>query len=511
VADNIITALARSDARQKENTEWIKLMGKTSYDIMWDWDIVSGKIYVGDSIKEVFGYNIPNNTVTFKDFTWCLLPEEKDRVEKKLLKTLSSNHKSWNDSFMFKRCDGSIASSVGRASIIRDRDKKATRLIGAILDVSGVRELEEKLDVQMVIQKKLLTEFKESFDFIINSSSDVLYDSDLLAGKIIISDNYEKEYAYKINSTMTVGKDWASHIHPEDKETVMQDYRRVLASEDIRWSYTYRFLRADNSVANVISTALILRDSNGKAYRMIGSMQDISKQKVLEEKLEQEIRLKEKQIEEAMEDAKSAERSELGRELHDNVNQLLGASKLFLDMAKRGGQNSEMCLSRSSEYTLMAIEEIRKLTKGLTTDTIKSLGLVEAIENISSNIMEASPLKISCSVNNFIDDSVNDQFKLNVFRIVQEQLNNILKHAKATEATINLSQNKKSIILSISDNGVGFDTNKKRMGIGVMNIKSRAASYHGSADIVSHSGQGCVLCVTFPASGVLNKIEKPGP
>jgi signal transduction histidine kinase len=135
-------------------------------------------------------------------------------------------------------------------------------------------------------------------------------------------------------------------------------------------------------VANILSNRIILRNADGKAYRVIGSMHDISKQKVLEERLEQEIKLKEKKIAEATEDAKEAERSDIGKELHDNVNQLLGVSRMYLEMAKQGGDNSKMYLSRSSEFTHTAIEEIRKLTKRLTTDTIKNLGLCEAIESV---------------------------------------------------------------------------------------------------------------------------------
>jgi len=162
-----------------------------------------------------------------------------------------------------------------------------------------------------------------------------------------------------------------------------------------------------------------------------------------------------------------------------------------------------MYINRSSKYTMMAIEAIRKLTKGLTTDTIKSLGLCEAIDNITRDTMEVNPIKIFCALDIFIENRVNDKFKLNFFRIVQEQLNNILKHAKATEVKISLSQNKKSITLIISDNGVGFDTNKKPKGIGIANIKSRAATYNGTADFVSQPGQGCVLNVTFPVTDVL--------
>ena len=296
---------------------------------------------------------------------------------------------------------------------------------------------------------------------------------------------------------MTPVEDWANHIHADDKEAVMQDYFRMLATDDTEWKYGYRFLRSDNSIANVLSSAIILRNTDGKAYRMIGSMKDISKQRVLEEKLEDEIRLKEKLIAEATEEAKETERSDIGKELHDNVNQLLSASRLYLDIARRGGKNREMYLNRSSEYTLTAIEAIRKLSKGLTTDLIKSLGLSEAIENVVRDTMEADSIQISCALKSFKENSVNDKFKLNLFRIVQEQLNNILKHSKATIAIITLSQTKQSIMLTISDNGVGFDMEKTYKGIGLSNIKSRAASYNGMADFVSQPGNSCILTVIF--------------
>jgi PAS domain S-box-containing protein len=632
---NIKLAQADADARFSENNEWIKYIAKTSYDVMWDWDVVTGEIYVGDSIEEVFGYTVKNNRVNFIDFTACLLPEEKDIVEKRLLKTLASVKKNWNDSFMFTRHDGSIASTTCRACIVRDAEGNAIRLIGAIQDVSRLQELEQKLEDQILIHKedsekfllvaklsfdiiwdwnlvtdevfigdgfedlfgykikhnkgniisdwidhlhidykksvekglrdaiassatrwehayrfmradgsvakvfnrasiirhadgkayrmigamqdiskqkvleerleqeiaikeKLLTEYKESFKFLFNSSSDVFYDSDLVSNEVILSDAYEKEFGYHITNNMTPLNNWISHIHADDKEAVTRDYTRMLGSGDIEWKCNYRFLRGDDSIANVFSSGIVLRNSGGKAYRLIGYMQDMSKQTVLEEAVAQEIKLKEKQIAEAAAEAKETERTDIGKELHDNVNQLLGAYKLYLDMAKRGGENSEMYLSRSADYTNTAIEEIRKLTHGLTTDTIKNLGLCEAIDNLARRTMEVDAVKISCELAGFKENSVDDKFKLNVFRMVQEQLNNILKHAKATEVEIHLSQNKKSTLLKIMDDGVGFNTTQKQKGIGILNIKSRAATYKGTADFVSHPGEGCILTVTIP-------------
>ena len=82
-------------------------------------------------------------------------------------------------------------------------------------------------------------------------------------------------------------------------------------------------------------------------------------------------------------------------------------------------------------------------------------------------------------------------------------MNNILKHAKATLVSISLLQNKNDIRLIITDNGVGFDTGKKRTGIGIDNIKSRATTYNGTADFVSQTRKGCALTITFPLTDAL--------
>jgi two-component system, NarL family, sensor histidine kinase UhpB len=293
---------------------------------------------------------------------------------------------------------------------------------------------------------------------------------------------------------------------------VQERLKNTLASNSKGWEDAFMFKKYNGAVASTICRASIIRDDAGRAIRLIGALQDISRLQELEkkledqivihvaeeEKLDHEIRLKEKQITDATEDAKEMERSNIGKELHDNINQLLGASRMFLEMAKKGGGNSAMYLSRSSEYTLTAIEEIRKLTKGLTTDIITNLGLCTAIENLTTDMTTVNPIKICCKLNSFNEKKVTDKFKLNVFRIVQEHLNNILKHAHATKVAITLSQNESFVQLSIVDNGVGFDTDKKQNGIGIDNIKSRAVSYNGIASFVSQPGKGCVLTVIIP-------------
>ena len=638
-ADNVQQTQNKCDARLAENNAWIKYIAKASYDVMWDWDIVTGEIYVGDSIEEVFGYKLENNIAQYIDLMACLYPKEKKVVEKRLYRTLRSTAKSWNDSFGLFRQDGSLASTTCRASIVRDEEGHAIRLIGAIQDISKLEELEKKIGAQTWeiegadplrsaklsmdviwelnlandeiligeafeeiyghhvknnktslaekishihpedqqtfrtllmeaiaspavhweqtyrfirsdgsiakifdrgsiirhadgkayriigamkdsgIKKELeekrlsaltnnqVNEYRKVFTMIFNNSSDPFFDIDLITGEITISAAYEKEFGYNLTVNMTAEQDWISHILPGEKKKVMADYNRMLKSMETEWQFNYQFLRCDGSVTHVSTRAIILRNAMGKAFRLMGYIQDVDKQILLEERLEHEIKLKEKQIAQATEDAKEAERADIGKELHDNINQLLGASRLYLDMAKRGGENSEMYLTRTSEYILTAIEEIRKLSKGLTSDIIKNLGLCEALENLIRDIVEISPVKILLSCQEMKEKEVSDQFKLNLFRITQEQVNNILKHAKATTVAITLSQNSSAILLSITDDGVGFNTEMKQAGIGVDNIKGRVAAFNGTFELISQPGKGCTLFASFPLSGrVLNTM-----
>lgn len=499
VIDNIVLAKTKADTTLSQNNEWIKYIAKTSYDVMWDWDIVTGEIYVGDSVKEVFGYDVKNNTVHFGDFTGKLLAEEKNMVEKKLFKALKSRSKTWADTFMYKHSNGNTASTTSRANIIRDEAGKAIRLIGATQDISRLQELEKNLEEQSIVHQ----EDSDKFLLAAKLSFDVIWDWNLLTNEVFLGDGFEELFGYKIkNNKGDIITDWANYLHPDDRENVITELVNDIKSTAVHWECAYRVSRADGSIARVYVRASIIRHADGKAYRIMGAMQDLSRQKELEEKLEEEIKLKEKQIVEATADAKEAERSDIGKELHDNINQLLGASRMYIEMAKRGGKNCRMYLSRSSEYTITAIDEIRKLTKGLTTDIIKTLGLGDAIDNLRRDTMEVSTLLISCSLQSFKEKSVDDKFKLNVFRIIQEQLNNILKHARATKVSINILQNEKSIQLTITDNGVGFDVSKKQKGIGILNIKSRATTYHGTADFASQPGKGCILTAIFPATNL---------
>lgn len=250
-----------------------------------------------------------------------------------------------------------------------------------------------------------------------------------------------------------------------------------------------------------------LFNSDGEPTQYFGMHTDITLQKELEERVEMEKVLKQKQITEAVYSAQENERAEIGRELHDNVNQLLGAIRLYVNMAKTDEEGRDALLTDASDFTLTAIEEIRKLSKTLITPLIKEVGLVDSIKELAAEIMAVHPLRILVLAENFQDSVFNDKFKLNIFRICQEQINNILKHAGAAEAHILIEENDDNFQINIIDNGVGFDTSKRRQGVGITNIKSRSELYNGTVTLTSKEGAGTTLSIDFPKSSLLKVPE----
>lgn len=238
-------------------------------------------------------------------------------------------------------------------------------------------------------------------------------------------------------------------------------------------------------------------DFNGTAS-ILAIANNITEKVRLEEKLAEEKLLKQKEITEAMIQVQEKERYEISTELHDNVNQQLTVAMMYIASAQQKMPDDSELLKQSSGFILNAIEEIRKLSQTLVTPLIKHFGLSKAIEGLLEDVSAVNTLEIDLTADSFYEEDIKYDFKLSIFRIVQEQMNNIIKHSKATTVNIELLRNDKEVYLRIEDNGIGFDIGLQRKGIGIYNIISRSDLYNGIVDIQSSPGNGCIIGIVFP-------------
>lgn len=238
-------------------------------------------------------------------------------------------------------------------------------------------------------------------------------------------------------------------------------------------------------------------DDERKYKGALAMVSDITDKVKLQKQLMDEQMNRQKEIAKAEMCAQEKERNKIGEELHDNINQLLVASNLFLDHSLKT-EDYKSFIIKSRECISEAVEEIRKLSKALVSPVkAETLGLVATVSDLVNDIALVKKIKIIFNHDAYNENQTTGGLKIVIYRIIQEQLNNIIKHAEASEVIIELATLKDNLKLMIRDNGKGFNTAEKRKGIGLKNIKGRAEIFNGNLEIFSSPGNGCSMEVTF--------------
>jgi PAS domain S-box-containing protein len=199
--------------------------------------------------------------------------------------------------------------------------------------------------------------------------------------------------------------------------------------------------------------------------------------------------------------AQEEERYEIGSELHDDVGQLLMSSLIFLGgLKKKLPAEAHAQFEETKLYITKASREIRNISHRLAPTFFDALTLHDAFDHLLASFNNDQHYKISLQFDDTVKHfPINPDLQLNLFRILQEQLKNIFKHATATEITVSLSVTYENVLeLKIADNGVGFDFEPGKSGIGIANMQKRARSFNGNLSIHSSPGKGCEILVQIP-------------
>ncbi len=201
-----------------------------------------------------------------------------------------------------------------------------------------------------------------------------------------------------------------------------------------------------------------------------------------------------------IEEARTLEKKRISEELHDGVLGRLFGTRLSLDSLNFN--NTPEAVKTRGEYidSLKNIEEdIRKVSHELNTDFIAGAGFRDIIKTLVETQSSAYKLKHSLDHDDSINwDLFSNKTKIHIYRIIQESLHNIYKHAKASSVNIGFKPKNNVICLQVQDNGVGFDVNKAKSGIGLKNMKSRINEINGEFNLSSSKQEGTTVSIEIP-------------
>lgn len=474
--------MAWSKVRQGEML-FRSFMGN-SPSLAWVYDESGNLVYANPLFLERLGITEQHIGQNIYEFS---VPKVADRIMAMNKKVLASGLATSSEDILLLP-DGSERSFLANWFLVPG--KFGMMVAGQAIDVTEKKRATEEL--------KLMN---ERFTYVVNASSDAIWDLDLRTNEIYRSDAFIKISGYAKESIEATLNWWLSKIHPEDRERVNHKIETELLNGLTNWEDEYRFLHADGEYRFILDKGYTIFENN-IPIRQVGSMQDITERKKLEAQLLQEQVQKQKLVNQATIQAQEYERNMISAELHDNVNQLLISSRLFIGVARKTPENQDELLEKATNYLLMAVDEIRALSKRMNSKVVSIVGLKESITEITNNMQQHLQIDVELDIDEELSKRLSSQHQLMIFRILQEQTGNIVKHSSATKASITLQMVDDMVNLVIRDNGVGFERSQHGpvKGIGLINIINRVDAYNGTTDIISSPGNGCCIDIKFPIS-----------
>lgn len=204
----------------------------------------------------------------------------------------------------------------------------------------------------------------------------------------------------------------------------------------------------------------------------------------------------------------------ISMEIHDNITQVLSLAKLHLNCLEltRNAENITR-LENSKDLISKSLIDLSNLSKSLDSDLIESHGLIHAVEYEIERWKKFSKNTINLEVSTSVQ-FMDKQKELLIFRIIQEALSNVMKHAEATLLNVQIEKDGENLVIAIRDNGNGFDSGKvyenKKAGqmAGLKNMRHRAESLMGELEVVSSPGKGSNIVVSIPLSSNINEDDK---
>lgn len=204
----------------------------------------------------------------------------------------------------------------------------------------------------------------------------------------------------------------------------------------------------------------------------------------------------------ALMEGREQERKAIAEDLHDSLGSILSTLRMYTDLLGEKVNDPEVktLAAKISALTDQTAQETRRLSHKLDSGVLKHTGLREPLVQLCRAIEEASPLKIKATLN--FESNLNGELSINLYRMVQELFTNTLKHARATQVRLEITQiNNEYFSLIFEDNGIGFNPeNRKTSGIGLTNMLARVERFRGTITVDSKPGHGTTTIIEIPIS-----------
>lgn len=493
----------RTEDALRDSENLFKEFAENIPEIVWIRDVESQDfLYFNPQWKKITGWPPP------RDRTDSLAHVHPDDLERARANVIAYPRGGADAEYRVVRPEGSLCWLSVRTFPVRN-------LVGEIYRVAGVAaDITDRKHAELALREneRRLREAQR----VARIGS---WDIDLIGNRRIWSDEVFRILEIDQTRSGASREAFLAVVHPEDREAVANAYNALLRDRT-PYDITHRLLMADGHVKFVHERGEATYDDRGRPLHLRGTVQDVTERVRAQQAVSYSM-VRMRVLADRLVAVQEDERRRISRELHDEIGQQLTAAKIHLQAMPK------LCARCKTEFSLVNLEEalsavtrtleqVRAMSLDLRPMQLDDLGLPAALRALLQRQAAATGWKVHFAADLSVERLVQS-LELVLYRVAQEALTNVMRHARATEVWVSVRQSDGSIRLAIRDNGCGFDPAARRpsrqaLGLGLLGMEERIGSVGGRIEVQSRPGGGTEVesIVPLPLKDLAETPADPG-
>jgi PAS domain S-box-containing protein len=457
---------------------------------VWDWNLETNGVIYSERWKEMLGYGGDEIEPHVSAWERLVHPDDRARADRANDSVAGGERTTYEAEFRLRHKDGHYVHVLSRGyPVRREPDGPVVRIVGTHLDLTEQKRAEAAL-----------RENEERLKLAFAGAQEGIYDWNLETGAVIYSPRWREMLGYAEHEIEPHVSAWERLLHPDDVGRARQAQESVERGAEF-YEGEFRLRHRDGHYVHVLSRGFpVRREPGGPVVRIVGTHFDLTARRQAEtERARSEFLTR-------LVFAQEDERRRIAREMHDQFGEQLTALAQRIHTLKRATATDVELRGHVDALETIAQQldrDVDQLVWELRPTALDDLGLRAALTNYVRNWSTRSGVAASVHMSGLLDERLPRHVETALYRIAQEALTNVAKHAGAANVEVMLEHRGDHVLLIVEDNGVGFDSataGQTGGGFGLIGMKERAALIGATLEIESSAGGGTTVLVRIDAT-----------
>jgi PAS domain S-box-containing protein len=476
-------------ARLHESEERLRLAFAGAQEGVWDWDVITGEVVYSPRWKQMLGYADDEIVPDVRAWEQLLHPDDRPRADA-LNEAVKRGQRMYEGEFRLRHKDGHYITVLTRGlPIRRDEDGAVVRIVGTHLDITERKRTE-----------LALRESEERLRLAFAGAQEGIWDWNLETNAVVYSSRWKQMLGYSDEEIEPHVSAWERLVHPDDRAAADQAHQSVARGQPT-YEAEFRLRHKEGHYIYVLSRGFpIRRDPDGPVIRIVGTHFDLT------ERRKREAERARSELLAHLVFVQEDERRRIARDMHDQFGEQLTALSLRIALLKDAcGQRADLAGHAAAiEAIAQRLDrDVDRLVWELRPTALDDLGLRAALTNYIQEWSQHATIAADLHTSGLLDHRLPSDVETALYRIAQEALNNVAKHARARHVEVILERRSDCVLLIVEDDGVGFEqpvSSAGGRGFGLVGMQERAALVGASLQIESTPGHGTTILVrmAFP-------------